>query len=292
MCLFGHFKCSVSVRAWVNICSASHFSPHPPTNWQPLSSSSNTRQTSNIRDLQIFSQKKTPFSCQSVCHCHCIDWSSNTKQKNQTKKWRTKARNSLWTTRFWDCIKISFRVLQKFYANDLTPNCPVMSHPLLDESLSQLTRKTYVYICGFMPAGDNNRPNLMASPYLGLRHPVLWKGHQCQRKNEKFSDNFSLRCNCSCAGVKPLSKRRGRVLSWSWRWLKLSQTDISWPFLQIAVGSMSVSMGQWLATSSVPMGFSGTIILTPVTSHGILNVILEVPKTTCTQRHVCICYGS
>ena len=52
MCWFGHFKCSVSVRAWVNICSASHFSPHPPTNWQPLSSSSSTRQTSNIRDLQ------------------------------------------------------------------------------------------------------------------------------------------------------------------------------------------------------------------------------------------------
>ena len=134
-----------------------------------------------------------------------------------------------------------------------------------------------------MPAGDNNRPNLMASPYLGLRHPVLWKGHQCQRKNEKFSDNFSLRCNCGCAGVKPLSKRRQRVLSWSRRWLKLSQTDISWLFLQIAVGSMSVSMGQWLATSSVPMGFSGTTILTPATSHGKLNVTPEVPKTTFTK---------
>ena len=35
-------------------------------------------------DLQ---PEKTPFSCQRVCHCHCIDWSSNTKQKmNHTKK--------------------------------------------------------------------------------------------------------------------------------------------------------------------------------------------------------------
>ena len=113
MCWFGHFKCSVSVRAWVNICSASHFSPHPPTNWQPLSSSSSTRQTSNIRDLQKTRSlaRKNPVSCQRVCrcHCHCIDWSSNTRQKmNHTKKWRTKQRNGLWTTRFWDCIRILF----------------------------------------------------------------------------------------------------------------------------------------------------------------------------------------
>ena len=90
-----------------HLLSLSLFSP--PTNWQPLSSSSNTRQTTNIKDLQIFSQKKTPFSCQRVCHCHCIDWSSNTRQKmNHTKKWRTKQRNGLWTTRFWDCIRILF----------------------------------------------------------------------------------------------------------------------------------------------------------------------------------------
>ena len=64
-----------------------------------------------------------------------------------------------------------------------------------------------------MPAGDNNRPNLMGSPYLGLRHLVLWKGHQCQRKNEKFGDDFSLRCNCGGDGVKPLSQQRGDLLS-------------------------------------------------------------------------------
>ena len=66
---------------------------------------------------------------------------------NHTKKWRTKARNSLWTTRFWDCIKISFRVLQKFYANDLTPNCPVMSHPCwMNPFHSWQERPMYIFV--------------------------------------------------------------------------------------------------------------------------------------------------
>ena len=211
--------------------------------------------------------------------------------KIPNKKW-TKQRNGLCPTGTFKTGDRAKLVLGLHKNIICVLHLIVLQCPLRGGRIPCTIEKKDGYICWFMPAGDNNKPNLMASPYLGLRHPVLWKGHQCQRKNEKFSDNFSLRCNCGCAGVKPLSKRRGGVLSWSWRWLKLSQTDISWPFLQIAVGSMSVSMGQWLATSSVPMGFSGTIILTPVTSHGILNVILEVPKTTCTQRHVCICYGS
>ena len=54
-----------------------------------------------------------------------------------------------------------------------------------------------------MPAGDNNRPNLMASPYLGLRHLVLWKDISVKGKMKSFVIIFLSAATAAVLGSNP-----------------------------------------------------------------------------------------